>query len=125
MSSCHPGEFFCQNPQYPNFDDIARKELNNPPSVHEIINLSIFCTRLPLDDQDILGSLTHQMFFKGLSTKCGLYHLWVDFENCTDHDTHTMKCIYAGKGIAEDRINDHVIKKKLKNTRISIYASIL
>ena len=37
--------------------------------------------------------------------------------------THTMKCIYVGKGMGESRINDHVNKKSLKNTGISIYAS--
>lgn len=123
MSSCYLGEFLCQNPEYQEFDSIAAKELFNPPSVHEIINGSAFCTVLPLDDENILGDLTHQMFLKGLSNKTGLYHLWVDFENCTDHHTHTMKCIYVGKGFAEDRINDHVIKKSLKNTGVSLYAS--
>lgn len=78
---------------------------------------------LPLDDDLIIGNLTHQIFLKGLNAKVGIYHLWVDFENCTDHDTHTMKCIYVGKGTAEGRINDHVIKKGLKNTGIPIYGS--
>lgn len=123
MSSCHLGEFLCQNPQYPEFDEIAKKELTSPPSAHEIINLSAFCTGLPLEDDFILGNLTHQKFLKGLSAKNGVYHLWVDFENCTDHDTHTMKCIYVGKGMGESRINDHVNKKSLKNTGIPIYAS--
>ena len=123
MLSCHLDEFLCQNPQYSDFDDIAKKELAAPPSVHEIINLSIFCTGLPLDDENILGNLTHQMFLKALNSKNGIYHLWVDFENCTDHDTYTMKCIYVGKGNAEARINDHVFKKNLKNTGVSIYSS--
>ena len=123
MSSCHLGEFLCQDPQYPEFDHIAQAELKNPPSVQEIINQSVFCTHLPLDDENILGNLTHQIFLKGLNAKSGLYHLWVDFENCTDHDTHTMKCVYVGKGGAEGRINDHVTKKVLKNTGVSIYAS--
>lgn len=123
MSSCHLGEFLCQDPQYPDFDRIAQRELKNPPSVQEIINQSVFCTYLPLEDELILGNMTHQMFLKALNTKNGIYHLWVDFENCTDHDTHTMKCIYVGKGFAEVRINNHVFKKKLKNTGVSIYAS--
>lgn len=123
MSSCHLSEFLCQNPQYPEFDLIAQRELKSPPSVHEIINRSVFCTYLPLDDERILGDLNHQLYLKSLNAKSGIYHLWVDFENCTDHDTHTMKCIYVGKGTAELRINDHVIKKHLKNTRVPIYAS--
>lgn len=123
MSSCYLGEFLCQNPLYSEFDDIAKKELVRPPSAHEIINQSAFCTFLPLDDDLIIGNLTHRIFLKGLNAKEGIYHLWVDFENCTDHETHTMKCIYVGKGTAEGRINDHVIKKELKNTGVHIYAS--
>lgn len=123
MSSCHLNEFPCQNLKYPDFDDIANKELLSPPSVDEIVNHSVFCTELPLNEENILGNLTHQLYLKGLSEKTGIYHLWVDYENCTDHNTHTMKCVYVGKGFAEGRINDHIIKKNLKETDVSIYVS--
>ncbi|MDC7701608.1 hypothetical protein [Vogesella indigofera] len=122
MSSCYDDSFLCQNPQYPDFDNIAIKELRNPPSVHEIINQSNFCTHLPTNADDIIGDITHKMYLKGLNNKTGLYHLWIEFENCTDHNAHTMLCIYVGKGMAENRINIH-IKEKLLNNNVSIYAS--
>ena len=123
MSSCYDGSFLCQKPQYPDFDDIAAKELLNPPSVHEIINQSKFCTFLPINKDDVLGDLTHLLFLRGLNKKTGLYHLWEDFENCTDHDTHTMRCIYVGKGFAKGRINGHIHEKFSGPQQGHLYAS--
>jgi hypothetical protein len=123
MPSCYDGSFLCQNPEYPDFDEMAAKELLHPPSVDEIINNSSFCTHLPLSEEDILGNLTHQIYLKGLSEKTGLYHLWIDHENCTDHDTFTMLGVYVGKGFAEARINDHIKNRWPNPAEISLYAS--
>lgn len=123
MSSCYDGSFLCQSPLYPDFDDIAAKELLNPPSVHEIINQSTYCTQLPINEEDIIGNLTHKMYLKGLNGKTGLYHLWIDHENCTDHDTFTMLCVYVGKGFAEGRINSHIKSKWPNPNEVSLYAS--
>lgn len=123
MSSCYDESFLCQNPPYLEFDDTAKLELFNPPSAYEIISQSTFCTHLPLNEGDILGNLNHKMYLKGLSKKTGLYHLWIDYENCTDHDTFTMLGIYVGKGFAEGRINDHIKNKWIHPEGISLYAS--
>ncbi len=111
MSSCWDDSFFCQDPEYPNFDEIAANELCTPPSADLIVNKSAFCTFLPLKEAATIGDLTHRDFLSGLKGKVGLYHLWVDFENCTDHDTYTMLCVYVGKGLADARINSHIFDK--------------
>jgi hypothetical protein len=111
MSSCYDESFFCQNPQYPDFDDIASQELRNPPSAHSIVNESIFCTPVPLDAAGEPGGLTYKDYLRGLNGKTGIYQLWIDYENCTDHDTRTMHCVYVGKGLAEGRVNSHIRTK--------------
>jgi hypothetical protein len=111
MSDCIFQDFPCRNPDYTDFDNIARSELLNPPSVHKIINESKFCTFVPIDEAIQLGDLTHRDFLKGLREKVGLYHLWIDHDNCDEHKANTMLCVYAGKGTAEVRINDHIKNK--------------
>jgi hypothetical protein len=108
MSSCYDGSFPCQNPAYANFDKIASKELLNPPSAYEIVSKSKFCTLVTLDEAFQLGDLTHKDYLKGLRGKTGIYQLWINYENCTDHDTYTMHCVYVGKGFAEVRVNSHI-----------------
>lgn len=66
---------------------------------------------VPIDEAIQLGDLTHGDYLKGLRSKTGLYHLWIDYDNCDDHDTHTMFCVYVGKGLAEVRINSHIKNK--------------
>ena len=77
----------------------------------QIINESTFCTVVPIDEAIQLGDLTHQSYLKGLRGKVGIYHLCVDYDNCDDHETHTMLSIYVGKGLAEVRINSHIKEK--------------
>lgn len=122
MSSCYDGSFLCQNPAYPEFDNVAAAELKTPPSVDEIVNHSLFCTIVPHQAEPILD-LTHRDFLKGLSGRTGLYLLWNDFEQCTDHDTHTMVCVYVGKGLAEGRVNSHVKDKwsRGQSTYVTFY----
>lgn len=123
MSSCYDGSFVCQNPLYLDFDEITAQEIIKPPSAHEIINHSTYCTWLPINEEDIIGNLNHKMYLKGLKGKTGLYHLWIDHENCTDHDTRTMFGVYVGKGFAKDRINSHIKEKWRKQGEVSLYAS--
>lgn len=111
MPKCVDQDFYCQNPDYSAFDNLASSELVNPPTVDEIINKSEFCTNVPLFKEFQLEDLTHNDYIRGLNNKCGIYHLWIDFEHCDDHETHTMRCIYVGKGVAEVRVNDHIRKK--------------
>lgn len=125
MSDCISQDFPCQNPDYTDFDNIARCELLKPPSVHKIINDSKFCTFVPIDEAIQLGELTHKDYLKGLREKVGLYHLWIDYDKCDDHATNAMLCVYVGKGTAEARINDH-IKKRWPETAylyVSFYES--
>ena len=111
MSSCYDGSFPCQNPDYAVFDDVATRELRNPPAAHAIVNDSRFCTPIPIDEACQLSDLDHKDYLALLRGKTGLYHLWIDYEHCTDHDTRTMLCVYVGKGLAEVRISAHIRDK--------------
>ena len=111
MPKCLDHDFACQNPDYSDFDSVSTAEMVNPPSANEIINHSNFCTFVPIDENLRIDDLTHKDFLKGLNSKNGLYHLWVEYENCDDHDTHTMRCVYVGKGAAEGRVDEHIKKK--------------
>jgi len=123
MSSCYDESFPCQNPDYPDFDNIASQELRNPPSAHEIVNESKFCTLVPLAEAIAVGDLTYKDYLKGLRGKTGIYQLWIDYENCTDHDTYTMHCVYVGKGLAEVRVNKHIKEKwpKAEDLYVTFY----
>ena len=111
MPKCEDQNFPCQNPDYSAFDRVAQLELINPPTANEIINSSSFCTLISIDDATQLGDLTYKSYLKGLRGKTGLYHLWVDYDHCDDHDAHTMLCVYVGKGLAEARVTDHIKEK--------------
>lgn len=108
MSKCLDQDFPCQDPDYLDFDQIASVELRSPPTVHEIINESAFCTSLPVDEAVQLGDLTYKDFLRGLKGRTGIYHLWLDYDECDDHGMHTMLCVYVGKGLAEARITSHI-----------------
>lgn len=114
MTSCEDHDFPCQNPDYDDFDKIAREELSKPIEANVLVNKSEFCMMIPVDDNLVVGDLDHKLFLKTLRGRSGLYHLWVDYEACGDHDTHTMVCAYVGKGPPETRIASH-IKKKWRN----------
>lgn len=111
MPKCIDQYFYCQNPDYSAFDRVSSSELLNPPSVDDIINKSNFCTIVPINEDLQLEDLTHKDFLRGLQNKCGVYHLWVDFDNCDDHETYTLRCVYVGKGFAETRVNAHIKSK--------------
>lgn len=120
MSSCHDGSFLCQNPAYADFDEIASRELLSPPSAVEIVNESKFCTLVPLDEAFQLNDLTYKDYLKGLRSKTGIYQLWINYENCTDHDTYVMHCVYVGKGFAGKRVNKHIIEKWPKEEELYV-----
>jgi hypothetical protein len=111
MTSCIDNDFPCQNPDYSKFDCIASSELKNSVSVDEIVNKSTVCTLLPLDEQFLIDDLTYKNFTKSIGKKMGIYHLWIEHDECVHHETHTMLCVYVGKGIVRDRLNSHVLKK--------------
>ncbi|WP_296280503.1 hypothetical protein [Pseudoxanthomonas sp.] len=111
MPKCEDQDFYCQNPDYTLFDKVASAELINPPTVDEIVNKSKFGTLVPLVPEFRLEDLTHNDFVRGLHDKNGIYHLWVDFDECDDHDTHTLRCVYVGKGFAEERVKEHIKHK--------------
>lgn len=108
MTKCLDQDFPCQDPEYFDFDSTAKAELRDPPAASQIVNASEFCTLVPIDEAIRFGGLTHKDYLKGLQGKIGLYHLWIDYDNCDDHETHTMLCVYVGKGLAEARINSHI-----------------
>lgn len=111
MPKCTDQEFPCQNPAYSGFDSIAKTDLSAIPPVSQVVNNSYFCTFVPIDEAIQHGDLTYKDYLKGLRGKTGLYHLWVDYDNCDDHDTYTMLCVYVGKGLAEARVTSHIKTK--------------
>lgn len=111
MFKCLDQNFPCQNPDYTDFDSVINLELKCPLSASQIINESEFCTFVPIDEVIQLGDLTHKDYLKSLRGRVGIYHLWVDYDNCDDHKTNTMLCVYVGKGQAEARINSHIKDK--------------
>lgn len=111
MPKCEDQNFPCQSLDYSPFDQVAESELRSPIFADEIVNSSGFCTFVPTDTDLMIGDLTHKSFLKGLRGKSGLYHLWIDYDDCDDHGTKTMLCVYVGKGFAEVRITDHIKTK--------------
>lgn len=111
MTNCEDNDFPCQNPDYVDFDKTARKELSKPIEANVLVNNSEFCMRIPVDDDFVVGDMNHKLFLKTLRGQSGLYHLWVDYDVCSDHDTHTMVCAYVGKGPPETRIGSHIKSK--------------
>jgi hypothetical protein len=111
MTSCEDNDFVCQNPTYDDFDKIARKELSNPIDAAQLVNGSEYCMRLPIDRNFIVGDLDFRLYLKTLRGQSGLYHLWINLDSCTDHDTHTMVCVYVGKGPPKTRITAHINSK--------------
>lgn len=108
MPKCQDQDFPCQNPDYSEFDKIAESELLDPIPASIIVNESDYCTAMPTDKKHQIGDLTHKSYLRSLRKKTGLYHLWIDYENCDDHETYTMVCVYVGKGLVEVRIDDHI-----------------
>lgn len=115
MAKCLDQDFPCQNPDYSDFDNVASSELRDPIPASTFVNESRFCTIVPTDEEQQLGDLDHKSYLKGLRGKIGIYHLWIDYDNCDVHKTNTMICVYVGKGLAGARVDKHVRSKWQKN----------
>ncbi len=111
MTSCEDHDFPCQNPDYSRFDKIAANELAKPIAANVLVNESKFCMMIPVSEDSVVGDLNHGLFLRTLRGQSGLYHLWVDYEACSDHGTHTMMCAYVGKGPPETRVASHIKTK--------------
>ena len=106
-------EIPCLSNDYNKFDSICSREFSSLITVDEIVNHSNFCISIPIDltyeFQDEFPNVNEHL--SGLGGKVGLYHLWVDYNYCQDHKTYSMMCVYVGKGIALNRIKDHIKTK--------------
>lgn len=121
MTKCELQDFTCINADYSVFDKLCSEELKRPFTASEIINKSSYCTIIPISADFRLEGLETSSYLKTLQGKMGLYHLWVDYDDCDDHEMYTMKCVYIGKGFAQHRVDSH-IKEKFPN-KDSLYVS--
>ena len=120
MTKCVDQDFPCQNPDYDAFDQRARAELAKPISASELVNKSLFCTEVPVNEDLLIGDIDHKLYLKGLQGQTGLYHLWIDYDDCDDHGTYTVLCVYVGKGLADIRIANHIKTKWPKSAQLYI-----
>ena len=118
---CELQQFPCVDVSYSNFDDICKREIRGSINGDLIVNHSTFCTEVPINEAFIIEHLETSDYLKSLRGKLGIYHLWVDYDNCEDHNKYTMLCVYVGKGMAEQRILCHIKDKWPKST--SLYVS--
>lgn len=121
MAKCDDNDFPCQNLDYEPFDKIAREELSRPIGADDLANGSKYCMMIPVNDGFLIGDLDHKLYLKTLKGRSGLYHLWVEHEECDDHYTYTMLCAYVGKGPPDARIAQHV-KDRWPNG-VNLYAT--
>lgn len=108
ITKCEDHAFPCQNPGYDEFDTLARMELASPTDASSLVNHSYYCMKIPVDESFAVGDLNSKLFLKPLRDRAGLYQLWIDHENCDDHDTYTMLCVYVGKGPPTTRVDIHI-----------------
>lgn len=110
-AKCQHQGFPCVNISYGSFDEICAKELREPISASQILNESSFCVNVPINESLRLEELETSDYLRGLKRKIGLYHLWIDYDECDDHDMNTLLCVYVGKGLAGGRVKDHIRNK--------------
>lgn len=115
MYQCEAIGVPCLSNDYNKFDNIARLELSKPISVDTIINQSGFCTFLSIDfieqTKSDDGFLNLNQHLTSLKNKVGIYHMWVDYDYCQDHEIYSMLCVYVGKGFSKNRILTHIKEK--------------
>ena len=111
MAKCEVNNFPCIGVTYDEFDKFCGRELAIQISADLIVNHSSFCTAIPISSDFRLEGLKLNDYLTGLKGKTGIYHLWVDHEDCDDHAKNTMICLYVGKGMAEGRILQHIKEK--------------
>jgi hypothetical protein len=114
MYQCEDHGIPCLENDYHKFDDICKSELIKPILVDEIVNKSKFCTAIAIDilNSDIHSEdLSLRDYLSDLNGKTGVYHLWIEVGNCQDHELNHLLCVYVGKGIAINRITQHIKEK--------------
>ncbi len=110
-TTCQHQKFACINHSYAEFDKICASELRDPITASQILNESDFCVQIPINNSLKLDELETSDFLKDLKYKVGLYHIWIDYDACTEHNMHTLLCVYVGKGLAGGRIKKHIREK--------------
>lgn len=98
------------------FDHILNQELKLPITLADIVNNSSCISIHPENHEVITGmALNCNEVLSGLNGKIGVYHLWIEQDECTDHQKHRMLCAYVGKGQADQRIKTHLEEKWVKD----------
>lgn len=115
LAKCELNDFPCVGVDYSSFDDICVKELRGKFRARSIVNESSFCTQIPINKEWQLEHLVTSDYIQSLRGKVGIYHLWLDYDECDDHGMQTMRGIYVGKGFAKDRIKKHINTKDLRS----------
>jgi hypothetical protein len=110
-TKCLQQGFPCRDISYSDFDSICSQELAESINADQILNQSPFCVNIPINDSLKFEDLETSDYLKILKGKMGLYHLWIDYDECDDHNMNTLLCIYVGKGLAGGRIKNHVNEK--------------
>jgi hypothetical protein len=98
-TKCEQQDFPCINVSYEEFDGICGQELHDPISASQIVNESSFCVNIPINEDLSFEGIKTSDYLKSLKNKIGLYHLWIDYDECEDHAKNTLLCIYVGKGL--------------------------
>lgn len=110
-TKCEQQDFPCINISYEKFDRVCHQELRANIRASQIVNESSFCVNIPINQDLSFEGLKTSDYLKSLKKKIGLYHLWIDYDECEDHDKNTLLCIYVGKGFAGGRIKEHIKEK--------------
>ena len=115
----------CSEIDYSEFNDILKKELALPINIDDIINHSD-CISFDLNlDKNLLDiTLNENEILSSFDNLMGIYHLWVEYEYCVEHQEkqYIMLCVYVGKGYVKKRIKEH-IKKKWNNKNEKLYVT--
>lgn len=115
VTKCEFNDFPCVGVDYSSFDKICMKELKEAFDANSIVNSSSFCTSIPINKDFQLEHLGTSDYVQSLRGKVGIYHLWVDYDECDDHGLHTVRGIYVGKGFAKNRIKTHIDTKDIRS----------
>lgn len=110
-TKCELQNFPCVNVDYSPFNKISTTELKISIDVDSIVNHSKFCTLIPINKNLALDLLKPNDYLRALQGKIGVYHLWIDYDECDDHNKYTMLGVYVGKGLAKGRIMEHIKNK--------------
>jgi len=112
----------CSEVEHSYVDKVIQSELRQVITADEILNKG-YCVSIDLDNiSDSSFCLSTNEKLRGLKGKMGIYHLWVKYDYCGDHqDNYRMLCAYVGKGDALVRVKSH-IKEKWSDSEV-LYVS--